>query len=154
MRPSRVLNKLRAGQTVCCTKFNLTDPRATELAAMCGFDCVWLDMEHTPSDWNTIETIDANTTYPDGEDIVLQQVLGDKVSARYTFTSFLNIGSIGEEVRQLQTKLKTLGYFTYEYITGYYGPITAQAVKDFQKANNVEVVGYVGPKTRFALNSD
>ena len=118
----------------------------------------WIRDEYTFNakgyDWNTIETIDANTTYPDGEDIVLQQVLGDKVSARYTFTSFLNIGSIGEEVRQLQTKLKTLGYFTYEYITGYYGPITAQAVKDFQKANNVEVVGYVGPKTRFALNSD
>jgi 4-hydroxy-2-oxoheptanedioate aldolase len=55
MRPSRVLNKLRAGQIVSCVKINLADPRVTEIAAMCNFDCVWLDMEHVPNDWHTIE---------------------------------------------------------------------------------------------------
>ena len=55
MRPSRVLKKLRAGQTVCCVKINLADPRSTEIAAMCGFDCLWLDMEHVPTDWLTME---------------------------------------------------------------------------------------------------
>ena len=55
MRPSRVLKKLRAGETVCCVKINLADPRVTEIAAMCGFDCLWLDMEHVPTDWQTVE---------------------------------------------------------------------------------------------------
>ena len=55
MRKSRVLRKLRAGEVVSCIKINLADPRATEIAAMCGPDCLWLDMEHVPTDWATVE---------------------------------------------------------------------------------------------------
>ncbi len=55
IRPSRVLRKLRSGGTASCIKINLADPRATEIAAMCGFDCLWLDMEHVPTDWQTVE---------------------------------------------------------------------------------------------------
>ena len=55
MRPSRVLRKLRKGDVVSCVKINLADPRCTEIAAICGFDCVWLDMEHVPTDWATVE---------------------------------------------------------------------------------------------------
>jgi len=50
MRPSRVLRKLRAGKPASCTKFNLNDPRAVEIAGQSGFDCVWFDCEHTPTD--------------------------------------------------------------------------------------------------------
>lgn len=55
MRPSRVLRKLRNGEIVSSTKLNLGDPRSAEIAAMCGFDCIWLDMEHVPTDWTTLE---------------------------------------------------------------------------------------------------
>ena len=55
MRPSRVLEKLRNGQVVRCTKINLADPRVVEIAALCGFDCVWVDMEHVSNDWSAIE---------------------------------------------------------------------------------------------------
>ncbi|MCE5186885.1 MAG: aldolase [Planctomycetaceae bacterium] len=55
MRPSKVLRKLRNNETVTCTKINLSDPRVAEVAAMCGFDCLWLDMEHVPTDWQTVE---------------------------------------------------------------------------------------------------
>ena len=48
MRPSRVLKKMRAGQVATCAKLNLADPVVSELAALAGFDCVWLDMEHLP----------------------------------------------------------------------------------------------------------
>jgi len=51
MRPSRVLRKLRAGKPASCTKFNLIDARAVEIACQSGFDCIWLDNEHTPADW-------------------------------------------------------------------------------------------------------
>ena len=55
MRPSRVLKKMRAGGVASCVKINLADPRVTEIAAMCGFDCLWLDMEHVPTDWAAVE---------------------------------------------------------------------------------------------------
>jgi 4-hydroxy-2-oxoheptanedioate aldolase len=55
MRQSRVLDKLRSGETVCCIKMNLADSRAFEIAAMAGFDCVWTDMEHVANDWSVIE---------------------------------------------------------------------------------------------------
>ncbi len=40
MRPSRVLAKLRNGEVATCTKLNLADLRAAEIAAMCGLDCI------------------------------------------------------------------------------------------------------------------
>jgi len=49
MKPSKVLEKLRAGKAVSCTKLNSSDSRLFELAAMCGFDCVWSDLEHIPN---------------------------------------------------------------------------------------------------------
>lgn len=55
MRKSRVLRKMRNGEMAISAKMNLTDPRGVEIAAMCGYDCVWLDMEHVPNDYNTIE---------------------------------------------------------------------------------------------------
>ena len=55
MRPSRVLRRLRAGEVVTCTKMNLADPRAFQIAASAGFDCLWTGMEHIPNDWSAIE---------------------------------------------------------------------------------------------------
>lgn len=55
MRQSRVLDRLRAGETVLSFKTNLADARASEIAARCGFDCVWTDVEHVPNDWTVIE---------------------------------------------------------------------------------------------------
>ncbi len=55
MRPSRTLAKLRAGEIVNCFKFNLADARAVEIAAMAGFDCLWMDREHVPNDLAVIE---------------------------------------------------------------------------------------------------
>lgn len=55
MRPSRVLAKLRRGEVATCTKLNLGDPRTAEIAAMAGFDCIWVCVEHCA---NTIEQIE------------------------------------------------------------------------------------------------
>ncbi len=55
MRPSRVLRKLREGGVAISFKTNLADARATEIAARCGFDCIWTCMEHVPNDWAAIE---------------------------------------------------------------------------------------------------
>jgi 4-hydroxy-2-oxoheptanedioate aldolase len=55
MRHSRVLEKLRRGEIVSCSKTNLADSRVVEIMAMAGFDCVWNDMEHIPNDYSSIE---------------------------------------------------------------------------------------------------
>lgn len=62
----------------------------------------------------------------------------------------LELGSSGQAVTDLQAKLKTLGYFALAP-TGYFGPITKNAVIAFQKANSIDPIGIVGPKTRAAL---
>jgi 4-hydroxy-2-oxoheptanedioate aldolase len=55
IRPSVVLQKLRSGNTASCVKINTADSRVVEIAAMCGFDCVWTDMEHVANDYSMIE---------------------------------------------------------------------------------------------------
>ena len=57
LRKSTVLKKIRNGETAVCTKLNLADPRAAEIAAMSGFDCIWIDMEHVPSDYASVENM-------------------------------------------------------------------------------------------------
>lgn len=57
MRKSKVLRKIRNGETAFSIKLNLCDPRVAELAAMSGIDCLWIDMEHVPSDYTEIENI-------------------------------------------------------------------------------------------------
>lgn len=59
-------------------------------------------------------------------------------------------GSVGEEVRKLQQKLKNWGYYTGE-VDGIYGSKTEQAVRYFQRKNGLAVDGIAGPKTLAAM---
>ncbi len=56
------------------------------------------------------------------------------------------IGSRGEEVRQIQNKLKSLGFFNGT-IDGIYGVKTQSAVRNFQKSVGITADGIAGPKT-------
>ena len=51
MRESKVLKKLRGGHMANCLKVNLGEAQIAELAAMTGFDCLWIDREHLAQDW-------------------------------------------------------------------------------------------------------
>ena len=73
-------------------------------------------------------------------------------ASTYVFTKPLSLGSRGTEVSELQKRLKALEYFLYPEITGYFGAVTKKAVIDFQKANGIDPIGIVGPKTRAVLN--
>lgn len=64
----------------------------------------------------------------------------------------LKLGSRGTAVSQVQQDLKGLGYFNYHQATGYFGTITQDAVKAFQKSRGLAVDGIVGPQTWAALN--
>lgn len=59
-------------------------------------------------------------------------------------------GSNGNEVKQIQTKLKNWGYYNGN-IDGIFGSKTLVAVKKFQKKNGLTVDGIVGEKTLQAL---
>jgi N-acetylmuramoyl-L-alanine amidase len=65
----------------------------------------------------------------------------------------LTVGSSGTQVSELQRDLKTLGYFTYSSITGYFGAITQDSVTRFQRANNLVPNGIAGQDTLNKLNS-
>lgn len=67
-----------------------------------------------------------------------------------TFADVLKNGSKGEEVKELQAKLKQKGYFTGE-VTGYFGSKTEDAVKRFQAKNKLSSDGVVGAGTMKAL---
>jgi len=79
-----------------------------------------------------------------------------------TFTQTLKKGNNNETIKQLQQKLRTLGFFSYLTNTGYYGTVTEQSVKDFQCVQNIVCTGtptetgwgVVGPKTRQILNQN
>ena len=59
-------------------------------------------------------------------------------------------GSSGNEVKQIQTKLKQWGYYNGA-IDGIFGSQTLSAVKKFQEKNGLVVDGIVGSKTLQAL---
>lgn len=60
------------------------------------------------------------------------------------------VGSQGDEVRQIQTKLKNWGYFS-DKIDGIFGPKTRDAVIWFQKKNGLTADGIAGPATLKAM---
>lgn len=66
--------------------------------------------------------------------------------------SVLKVGSRGNDVKVVQKSLKSMGYFTYSDITGYYGKITANAVKKFQKENGLYADGIIGKNTQRVLS--
>lgn len=55
MRKSRVLEKLRAGKVATCFKLNMSGVEGAEIAALAGFDCLWVDREHVVQSWTDIK---------------------------------------------------------------------------------------------------
>lgn len=65
----------------------------------------------------------------------------------------LSVGSQGSDVNSLQTFLVSRNYpgGGNWMVTGYFGPATQQAVRNFQSAQGLAVTGYVDATTRTAL---
>jgi len=64
--------------------------------------------------------------------------------------SRLLLGSSGSEVKAVQRALRDVGHYKGN-IDGDFGPLTNQAVRDFQAKAGLEVDGVVGPNTLDAL---
>ncbi len=72
-------------------------------------------------------------------------------SAPQTGSTVLRIGQQGAAVSNLQSQLKVIGLFNQEP-TGYYGTVTEQAVRAFQRQQGLTTDGIAGPKTIQQLN--
>ena len=64
--------------------------------------------------------------------------------------AYQNMVQDGEEVRQIQTKLKRWGYYNGA-VDGIYGVKTLEAVKYFQRKNGLKQDGIAGEKTLAAM---
>lgn len=94
-------------------------------------------------------------------DILKESVNGFKKIAEGVDLSLvdriLGVGKKGEDVKQVEDALKKLGYTLTgkdgrDYSNdGYFGTLTEEAIKDFQKLNNLKVTGIVDDKTLAAL---
>lgn len=71
-------------------------------------------------------------------------------SYRESTQTLSKIGSRGEEVRQVQKKLKELGLYNGS-VDGIYGVNTQKAVRQFQKNCGITADGIAGPKTLLYL---
>lgn len=75
-------------------------------------------------------------------------------TSKLLFTQYLKYKSRGEEVARLQSFLKKTNFLPEsQKSTGYFGPATEKALMKFQKANAIEALGILGPKTRAFINS-
>lgn len=64
----------------------------------------------------------------------------------------LRFGNEGSKVSALQTELVAAGMLGNQYITGKYGALTTQAVKDFQKMIGISENGVANHETQLALH--
>ncbi len=55
-KDSPMVQKLRNDELVVSIKLNVPDPAIAEIAAYAGFDAIWIDMEHVPSDYQEIRS--------------------------------------------------------------------------------------------------
>lgn len=69
----------------------------------------------------------------------------------YSTSTVLRNGQSGQAVRQLQTDLQTLGFYSGT-VTGHYGNITQEAVRKFQRKNGLSADGIAGKNTLSKLN--
>lgn len=86
---------------------------------------------------------------------------GNEISKpKYSWSRDLTIGDRGEDVLTLQIALSTVKYNdvflfpTKQPPTGYFGGLTRQAVKDYQKLRSIPDTGYFGPMTRKVANEE
>lgn len=77
-----------------------------------------------------------------------------QLASAATLTRTLELGMSGEDVTALQAFLATNRHIYPEGIaSGYFGPLTKEAVRQFQVAYDIEPVGRVGPVTMAKINA-
>ena len=82
--------------------------------------------------------------------ILLSSVIFLYITNKNEVEALSKYGSRGEEVKQIQEKLKRWGYYNGN-VDGIFGSQTLEAVKYFQRKNGLTVDGIAGPATLKAM---
>lgn len=116
-------------------------------------DQVGLTMSQFEMLLELLDALNIKLDRADLQDKLVRQDLRDDVREIRDFAMDMYEGITSEEVTDLQEILS--GYsdiYPEGIVSGYFGPLTKQAVKRFQKKLGIDDTGYVGPLTRRALN--
>ena len=115
-------------------------------------DLGYMQQKHTTGYFGSI-TEAAVTEYQEDNGIDAIGIVGPKtLKSLFDSTSFdtdalYKMGQRSEDVRSIQRLLIIKGYLGSRYDTGYFGSLTYNAVKKFQRNNNIAVDGIVGEDT-------
>lgn len=115
-----------------------SQPQADGEAATVRYDLQTEQTQGTMPDPSTVAPVLMTSPPP----LMLSQAVTDGL--------YLQLDDSGEAVTALQTRLAELGYYDGP-ITGYYGPLTEEAIIQFQQASGLTADGIVGPSTTEAL---
>lgn len=86
--------------------------------------------------------------------VALFPVRAGAAYAEVTSANTLNVGSRGDAVTALQTFLASNpDIYPAGIVSGYYGPLTKEAVKQFQLHYDLDVDGIAGPMTKTKMNA-
>lgn len=103
-------------------------------------------------------TMEAVRQFQSRNDLVVDGYLGPSTRVALESDSAkpfgLRVGDENSTVREIQERLAELGYMNSANATGYYGSITEDAVKLFQRTNGLTADGTVGMQTMAKLDSD
>ncbi len=92
-------------------------------------------------------------TYAISAFILLSVLTGNVAHAQIPLTADVTMGSQGEKVFMLQDFLRAEGHFDRPS-TGYFGPITASALKSYQTANGLAATGILDTATLAAMQTE
>ena len=101
----------------------------------------------------------AEILYADAPPVKVPLQLLDEFWLRRAFVFWIDFEQLGELLRPgdsgsqvvwLQAGLQTLNFYKGD-LTGVFDPVTEEAVRTFQQANNLLTDGVVGPKTKLVL---
>ncbi|MDE7327695.1 MAG: peptidoglycan-binding protein [Lachnospiraceae bacterium] len=103
------------------------------------------------------DTVAAVKQFQSRNDLVVDGFLGPTtmqvLNGSDAVANGMMIGESGDTVKRVQELLAKYGYMSSSNCTGYFGEVTEEAVKAFQKKNGLTVDGNVGMKTMAKLTS-
>ncbi len=103
------------------------------------------------------DTVAAVKQFQSRNDLVVDGFLGPTtmqvLNGSDAVANGMMIGESGDTVKRVQELLARYGYMSSSNCTGYFGEVTEEAVKAFQKKNGLTADGNVGMKTMAKLTS-
>lgn len=141
-----MFKKLLPGFIIIALACSVATPRAEAVSlseALQRMDEIIKEMEALRVEFSKLSsTVGQGTPTP--------SVLG--ASSKKVFTQSLDYGETNDDIRRIQELFSTdPEIYDHPYVTGFFGPVTEDAVRKFQTRFGLEPVGVIGPATTALL---